>query len=83
MIQIDNLRSVQRGRIRWLFDAQIERIRLLDCVVVVDDDGNPQFCGPGKIKDAYTREFRALVTIDQQLRAELFNIVMGLIGGGA
>lgn len=73
--EVQNIRPVEFGRIRWQFDLEVGPIRLRDCVVVVDQEGRPQFAKPGSTKN-FRGLYSSLVDLDRGLAADVLSAVL-------
>jgi hypothetical protein len=73
---ISNLRPVTFGKVRALFDLCIGPVTLLECRLVVDDAGAPQFVSPNRIKEDFTKVYRATTELDRKFAALVFEAVV-------
>lgn len=77
--RIRNLREVAWGKIRWVFDLQLDFITLLDCRVIATAEGRPRFVSPLQLKDTHSQAYRAAVELDPNFKAEVFRAVVAAI----
>lgn len=75
---VRNLREVGgRGRIVAEFDLVFPgTIRLLECVLVVDETGEPAFVAPPSVKAAFDGAYARLVKFNWKFSTELLDVVL-------
>ena|ERR1700729_3459093 len=78
--EISNLRRVEYGRVRARFDLEVGPVRLLDCNLVVDRDGQPSFVGPGAVKDSYG-SYRSTSELSRPFKEQVFEAVVSELRG--
>ncbi len=78
--EVANLREVAYGKIRWTFDLEVGPITV-ECRIVADDDGQPRFTAPARIKDAYSQTYQATVNVERGFMEEVHRTAVAAIRG--
>lgn len=77
---VRNLREVDYGRLRWVFELVVGPVTV-ECNVMADDAGQPKFVTQAAVKDAYTQSYRSTVKLDRAFRDEVFDVVAAALRG--